>query len=788
MNLLQSNISVPRLQRDYVQGINQNIIRPFIDDLMNGNETIDLNYIYGTQNETHFQPIDGQQRLTTLWLLRLCLSKVAEVEYDISLQYDAREYANEFCKKLLKASVDDIQNPQLASWYLKSWNDDPSVVAMNSTIAVIWKYMPDNKKDALKILNSLIERLQYCYLPLGNDINEDVYIKMNRRGVQLTAFENLKSWLDKQVEDKNDAEFAKKWKESIDGPWAAMMWDLVDKSDMTKDISIDDLMLNCIYSFVHCYLSRNKDLFNQYFDNDDDKENKKQNASFILDIPPSSNILESCLERISSPRNKMRLELYQLDILPIFTTESMQFIYKCMERLCKVYKFINKCCYNFYSEWQPSSSESLIAHLINENTYQSRTLLYAFSAFEGSEFTSLDSWIYRIRNLVINTEIGVTTIQSIILSIDSLASLCSTISINDALALKDKNNIEREGSRLTGFSKKQLHEEYIKSELNSAVWTEVKIIENHPFFLGRVSFLFDFAGEYPSLEKISPYCFYMKHLFNEKSFANGIGNSLRLAMLSLGWFGFYGQYGNWSFLKTKEEKQKFIYDNTLDSENLLRNTPHNYVLQGVIDKLYNEYGLVSPTSKMLQQIGKQMYEKIPNNDSRKYFSYIQIWDLMEQHQLRSNGETVKLLFEKTKGNCNRIDLWNYRLYIDWTSTYNKKEDETSQKKYEVLFPGWSFDKWTAGDESCVYLEKSLANDEKLAIDIWHDPQKYDWFGISIFIRDNKQATINILWPILKHDKYGYTLNNDRYVSKDSISREILEDYLVNVIKNINEII
>lgn len=787
MNLLESNISVPRLQRDYVQGINQNVIRPFINDLMNGNGTIDLNYIYGTQNETYFQPIDGQQRLTTLWLLRLCLSKVAGVEYDISLQYDAREYANEYCKNLLEASVNDIQNPQQASWYLKSWNDDRSVLAMNSTIAIIWKYMPDNKEDTLRILNSLNARLQYCYLPLGKDINEDIYIKMNRRGVQLSAFENLKSWLDKQVEDVSDAEFSKKWKESIDGSWSAMMWDLVDKSDTTKDISIDDIMLNCIYSFAHCYLSKNKDLFNQYFDDDNDNENKKQNARFILDLQPSNNIYESCLERIGSPKNKMRLELYQLDILPIFTGESMLFIYNCMNRLYKVYKVVNESCYNFYSEWHPSPSESLIAHLINENTYQSRTLLYALSAFEGSEFTSFDSWIYRIRNLVVNTEINASTIQNVLLSIESLASHCNTTSINDVLFIKNKNGIKDEELRLIGFSKKQLHEEYIKSKLSPDVWLEVKSTENHPFFLGRVNFLFDFAGEHPCLEKILPYCFYMQHLFNDRSFADGIGNSLRLAMLPLGWFGFYGQYGNWSFLKTKEEKQKFIYDNTTDSQTLLRDTPHNYVLQGVIDELHKKYGLASPSGEMLQQIGKQLYDGIPIDDSRKYFSYIEIWNQMVQHQLRSNGETIKLLFEKTKGNCYRIDLWNYRLFIDWTSPSNK-EYETSQKKYEVLFPGWKFDKWAEGGESCVFLEKSLANNNKLAIDIWHDTNKYDWFGISIFIRENAQETTDNLGPILKSVDSGYILNNNRYVSKDSISREILEDYLVNIIASINKIL
>lgn len=784
MNLLETNISVPRLQRDYVQGTNENIIRPFINDLMNGADAIDLNYIYGTtDNNGNFQPVDGQQRLTTIWLLRLCLSKAAGVEFNVSLQYDAREFANEYCKQLSCATVDEIRNPRQAAWYLKVWGDDYSVRAMNSALRVIWKYMPSNKEDILTVLHSLDNRLKYCALMLGGDINEDIYIKMNRRGVQLSAFENLKSWLDKQAETANKytPDFSKNWKDRMDSSWSAMMWDLADKSDTEKDICIDDLMLNCIYSFAHCYLSKIKeDVFNKYFN---DNESNKQDAQFTLDLRQDGNIYECCLERISSPKNKMRLELYQLDILPIFTKDCMQFIYDCMERLSEVYTAINKCSYNFYSDWQPSDSESLLVHLINDNTYQSRTLLFALSAFTGSESTPFDSWIYRIRNLVVNSNINASTIHSIISGIESLATYCGDYSINDVL-LGKRNNDSEKLFPLTGFSKEQLQEESTKSNLNPEVWDEVKATENHGFFLGRVSFLFDFAGENPSLENIKPYTFYMQSLFNDTTFTNGIGNSLRLAMLPFGWFGYYGQYGNWSFLKTREEKQRFIYDNDIDKETLLRDTPHNYVLQAVIDKLYDRYGLISPTSEMLQQIATALYEQIKVDDSRKYFSYIEIWKKMGEHQLRSNGETRKILFEKTRGNCHQIDLWNYRLYIDLTSRLNNG----LLKKYESLFPGWNFDKWAEGGESCVYLDKPISNGEKIAIDVWHNPNEYDCFGVSIFIRENTQKTIELLEPILDNVRYGYVLKNDRYITQNSISREKLENYLIDIVSELNRIV
>ena len=74
MNFIESfnnkTILIPRLQRDYVQGSRKSaIISPFLDSLIE--KDCDLNYIYGYEEGGCFVPVDGQQRLTTLWLLYL---------------------------------------------------------------------------------------------------------------------------------------------------------------------------------------------------------------------------------------------------------------------------------------------------------------------------------------------------------------------------------------------------------------------------------------------------------------------------------------------------------------------------------------------------------------------------------------------------------------------------------------------------------------------------------------------------------------------------------------------
>lgn len=74
-SLLQKHrIEVPIIQRDYAQGrVDKKEIRDkFLNALfqsINDESGIKLDFIYGSVESGIFQPLDGQQRLTTLFLL-----------------------------------------------------------------------------------------------------------------------------------------------------------------------------------------------------------------------------------------------------------------------------------------------------------------------------------------------------------------------------------------------------------------------------------------------------------------------------------------------------------------------------------------------------------------------------------------------------------------------------------------------------------------------------------------------------------------------------------------------
>ena len=69
-------IEIPKIQRNYVQGNNIRIREQFVKDIfdnMINNKIMDLDIIFGIEKQeeevSKFIPIDGQQRLTTLFLV-----------------------------------------------------------------------------------------------------------------------------------------------------------------------------------------------------------------------------------------------------------------------------------------------------------------------------------------------------------------------------------------------------------------------------------------------------------------------------------------------------------------------------------------------------------------------------------------------------------------------------------------------------------------------------------------------------------------------------------------------
>jgi hypothetical protein len=215
-NLINSTkISIPIIQRDYAQGRKEEVEKrdKFLNAILkhlNNNEELHLDFIYGRVKNNTFFPIDGQQRLTTLFLLHWYFALKEKVEKDIKstlgqFVYDTRISSREFCQCLIKEEIkipdktgEDIFIFEIKNkpWYRNIWDTDPTVKAMLIMIQSIHDKFNNIKFSSVftKLINE--NSISFELLDLGEkgfELTDELYIKMNARGKQLTRFENFKA-------------------------------------------------------------------------------------------------------------------------------------------------------------------------------------------------------------------------------------------------------------------------------------------------------------------------------------------------------------------------------------------------------------------------------------------------------------------------------------------------------------------------------------------------------------------------------------------------------------------
>ena len=231
--------SIPIIQRDYAQGRKDaaTIRDKFLHEIFNrldNDENLFLDFVYGNIEGDKFIPIDGQQRLTTLFLLHLYFAKKEkkDCEYLKGFTYETRSSSREFCERLVNADIDfnkdeisaDIKN---YSWFMPFWENDPTVKSMLVMLDVIHdKFKNSNFYDRL-------ENIKFRFLELKEfGLTDDLYIKMNARGKPLSEFENFKAEFEKELSQDIKAK--------LDNEWLDLFWGLKDSDKKSIDLSSVD--------------------------------------------------------------------------------------------------------------------------------------------------------------------------------------------------------------------------------------------------------------------------------------------------------------------------------------------------------------------------------------------------------------------------------------------------------------------------------------------------------------------------------------------------------------------
>lgn len=589
LNLIENNeILIPKIQRDYAQGrldskaseIRDNFLTSIFDVLTTKNsDALLLDFIYGSTQDNVFTPLDGQQRLTTLFLMhwyfipenkKKLLFKIDGHSCYSLFSYETRISSKDFCNALVTYSCNDLKsllnhenainnsNKQLSdiiknqSWFLWSWRKDPTVKAM---LVMLDEIDLRVKNICLETKNEIWEELEsgkiiFHLLPLEKfALTDELYVKMNARGKELSPFDIFKSSLEEQMQlNEVSEEIQKKWKSNIDSNWIDLFWNKLAKNQLGDNTSAEE-QKKIVDSVEKGFLTFFKRLIGLYFA--ENISNIKYDLSdiSILRHIPFDDYDENDLRR------KLLDQAIQKDVTCLFPLfyktaffdeQFFNFVIDVFENLIYVDNATVKhdvselITFVSFSKENTTLFESFIGESIDYETY---LLFYSLINFcrvnkapkmlvNNDLKRELNLWIRIIRNLSTLSNSFIDDVEDFQLTLIAFQLWCEEVygnaggkSINQYFATHPKTN-EPKGR----FVKDQFEEEIIKAILiedinNGNEWQrEIFEIEDHGYFLGQIRFLLHWSKNEDNfdLNKFSQYKDLVKAIFE----SNGLKSEL----------------------------------------------------------------------------------------------------------------------------------------------------------------------------------------------------------------------------------------------------------------------
>jgi len=460
-------IEVPIIQRDYAQGretpdvtrLRKKFIDEFLINALVEKQKIERDFVYGSiliekkdeDKKKIFIPLDGQQRLTTLYLLHFFVAlkekRIGEIQESLNkFNYETRPSAHDFCTKLMNVfEVKDIKNIKFditnSEWYRESWDNDPTVAGMINMLDTFSKNELLLKSDDSlldRLLDSKDQLISFYFTDLNEfGLTENLYIRMNARGKMLTEFENFKSEFYKIINYNH--ELLEQVKDKIEYAWVDNLWQYRDEESFVIDEPFMEFL-----SFITEML---------YF---------KQGEYRKIDI--YQDFLDfKLLNKIYANENNLKFLIFSLDYI----------------------KEINKQK-NLNLLWDDKTSLPDILNKIIEGRRDTNELYILYSAinfsYQGKDQANLYDFLRVVRNLIHNTnDNSRREWPRLLKSVDNLISNDNVykllININDS---KD----------LLGFEVNQRNEEIFKAKIFRDIPNSkdsIFIMEDNANFKGNIS-------------------------------------------------------------------------------------------------------------------------------------------------------------------------------------------------------------------------------------------------------------------------------------------------------------
>ena len=518
--LADNTIEIPIIQRDYAQGrLGKEYLRQaFLTDIkkaLDNKTELKLDFVYGSVEKGKLYPLDGQQRLTTLWLLHWYIALMSgnlNEKVCVTLRkftYETRISSREFCQNLCKP--DNFENYKdykptkdakrkvvefitSRTWSYSAWKQDPTIQSMlrmlggtvindkkNNDIVDGLEELFYDTTDFAKYWNILISDtapIVFYQLPLTDfGLSDDLYIKMNARGKQLTNFENFKADLVGYIRNQDWVNLLDS-RDSIpiklDTDWTDIFW----KNRLKSDNRIDDIYFAFLNRFFFC------EMICQNTDNTEDELKSNPIYKYLYGDKDNDRTIEY------DGFEKYR---YFNDEIPKSFFQNLETV---LDRLPR-----DKELNEYFPKWVEIEFQ-FIPKYIDDNTITTltqngRVVFHAISKYlQKGKFdeTLFKRWMRVVWNIVENSN----------------ASMIGTMRLIDELSKHSHDIYEflasKEADIISPAAREQVEEEKLKAHqilygnprLDDKSWEEIIIeAEKYAFFKGAIRFLFrDNKGDF----------------------------------------------------------------------------------------------------------------------------------------------------------------------------------------------------------------------------------------------------------------------------------------------------
>lgn len=504
------HIRVPMIQRDYAQGrpaesevreeflntLEEALRKPATDPTL----PLNLDFIYGSvegDQETRFLPLDGQQRLTTLFLLHWYLAwrdnqwPVFEELFlagkHARFAYSVRPSSNEFFDQLViyhpSVGPEDVADlTQLITdqpWYFRSWRLDPTIQSVLSMLNAIHRRFASSSGLFARLIDESRPAITFQLLDLENfGLSDDLYIKMNARGKPLTAFETFKARYEQELKSQlagktfdlagqplGAADYVAR---RMDTVWTDLFWKLRNP----KSHLYDEAIMNVFRAVA--LVTRKPD--DEGYVEDVARLRNGRNAPSHTDFHARSWLDEP-------------FTLAVIHLLDAWSVKTGTFS-----------GLLPDTCY--------FDEKSFFDRIALNGANLSYTEIVQFAAYvrfiakfhDSIDAAAFREWMRIIHNLSVNTTYN--RVEDFQRSTRGLGELLEN-------AWDILNHLAQTEGDVSGFNEQQIAEEKLKAELILAqdTWRElVDRAESHGYFRGQIEFLLDFSGTVAKRAESEPTC------------------------------------------------------------------------------------------------------------------------------------------------------------------------------------------------------------------------------------------------------------------------------------------